>query len=53
MKASITKSKAGHYHVTVRDANSQIVYFDKFGTLKQAQDAASKAKANANAKAAS
>jgi hypothetical protein len=47
MKATITKSKAGHYHVTVRDADGSIKFFDKFGSLDQARAAAEKAKAAA------
>ena len=45
MKASITKSKAGHYTVTVRDQKGEVVFFDKFSDLAAARAAAEKAKA--------
>jgi hypothetical protein len=44
MKATITKSKAGHYHLTVRDDQGCIVLYEKFGSLEQARAAAAKAK---------
>ena len=47
MKATITKSKAGHYHVTVRDGQGFIVLYEKFGSLEQARAASDKAKAAA------
>jgi hypothetical protein len=40
-KITITKSKAGHYWVTVRDSKGQIVLTEKFDGLEQARRAAS------------
>ena len=39
MKTTITKSKAGHYHVTVRDLEGRVVFFGKFGSLEEARRA--------------
>ena len=39
MTAAITKSRAGHYWLTVRDDRGQIVLRDQFATLEQARAA--------------
>ena len=37
MKTIISKSKAGHYHLTVRDDRGMIVYKDKYSCLADAR----------------
>ena len=40
-RVNITKSRAGHYWLTVRDADGRILLHDKFSTLEHARRAAS------------
>ena len=44
-KTTITKSRAGHYWLTVRDAQGRILLRDQFSTLEAARAAAVKAAA--------
>jgi hypothetical protein len=37
MKTIISKSKAGHYHLTVRDSRGMIVFKDKYSCLEDAR----------------